>query len=493
LFKLQKRLWKAVRAGDRATARFLQRLILRSYGARLLAIRQVTQLNAGKKTAGVDGKANLTFTERFALEQQLHAQASTWKANKLRNVPIPKKNGGTRTLKVPTIADRSWQCLAKYAIEPAHEANFNANSYGFRPGRSAHDAQKQLFLHLNSRVNGKEKRILELDIEKCFDKINHNALMTKVVAPPELKLGLWRTLKAGAVPGFPDEGTPQGGVISPLLANIALDGIENIGRIFKWNLKGQPIYDQKGIRYADDMIFVLKPEDDANEILRQIKQHLATVGLEVNKAKSGLVASTDGFNFLGWHFKVKANGKFSSRPSDDNYDAFRKKIKAIVNCSNYGAKVKADKLAPIVRGWKQYHKYCDMNGARESLWHINQRAFQVFNRERKQNRHSATSLVRRAFPFVAYKNSGFVKVKGDASPSDGDITYWAARNSKHYDGPTAKALRKQNHTCGHCGQHLLSNERVHLHHVDGNHSNWKPKNLLALHQSCHQYHHMSNR
>jgi len=121
-----------------------QRLILRSYGARVLEIRQVIQLNAVKKTAGVDGKASLTFTERLALEQQLHAQASTWKANKLRNVPIPKKNGGTRMLKVPTIGDRSWQCLAKYPIEPAHEANFNANSYGFRPGRSAHDAQRQL-------------------------------------------------------------------------------------------------------------------------------------------------------------------------------------------------------------------------------------------------------------------------------------------------------------------------------------------------------------
>jgi len=132
LFKLQKRLWKAVPAGDKAITRFLQRLILRSYGARVLAIRQVTQLNAVKKTAGVDGKASLTFTERFAFEQQLHAQASTWKANKLRNVPIPKKNGGTRTLKVPTIGYRSWQCLAKYPIEPAHEANFNANSYGFR-------------------------------------------------------------------------------------------------------------------------------------------------------------------------------------------------------------------------------------------------------------------------------------------------------------------------------------------------------------------------
>jgi len=157
------------------------------------------------------------------------------------------------------------------------------------------------------------------------------------------------------------------------------------------------------------------------------------------------VASTDGFNFLGWHFKVKANGKFSSRPSNNNYDAFRKKVKTIVNCSNYGAKVKADKLTPLVRGWKQYHKYCDMNEGRKSLWHINHRAFQVCNKERNLNRYSATSLVKKVFPSVAYRVNGFVKVKGGKSPFDGDITYWAARNSKHYDGPLAKALRRQNY------------------------------------------------
>jgi len=212
-------------------------------------------------------------------------------------------------------------------------------------------------------------------------------------------------------------------VISPLLANIVLDGIEDIGRVFKKNLKSQPIYEQKGIRYGDDTIFVLKPEDDANEILRQVEQRLSTVGLSVNEAKSGLVASTDRFDFLGWHFKIKANSKFSSRPSNNNYDTFRKKVKAIVNCSNYGAKVKADKLAPLVRGWKQYHKYCDMNGGRESLWHISHRAFQVFNKERNLNRYSATFLVKKAFPSVAYKVNGFVKVKGNKSPYDEDINY----------------------------------------------------------------------
>ena len=240
LFRLQRRLWKAIREGDRKRAVNLQKLILKSRSARLLAIRQVTQLNQGKKTAGVDGKAALTFCERFELEELLEKLGHTWSHSKLREIPIPKKDGKVRILKIPTISDRAWQCLIKYTIEPAHEALFHARSYGFRPGRSAHDAQKFLFDNLNSRVNGINKRILEIDIEKCFDRINHNFLMKQVIAPQSIKQGLWRCLKIGVNPMFPNQGTPQGGVCSPVLANIALHGIEDI---------------HKSVRYADDMVF----------------------------------------------------------------------------------------------------------------------------------------------------------------------------------------------------------------------------------------------
>ena len=169
LFRLQRRVYKAVCAGDIRKARNLQKLILKSQAARLLAIRQVTQLNAGKKTPGIDGKTVLNCAERLHLNTLLKQNSSTWKHQKLREIPIPKKDGTTRMLKVPTIADRAWQCLAKYALEPAHEAHFHARSYGFRPGRSAHDAQKLLFINLNAQGNGIQKRVIELDIEKCFD------------------------------------------------------------------------------------------------------------------------------------------------------------------------------------------------------------------------------------------------------------------------------------------------------------------------------------
>jgi retron-type reverse transcriptase len=197
-------------------ARNLQKLILKSQSTRWLAIRQITQLNAGKKTAGVDGKASLSFKERFELEGTLSKEASKWKHQRLRKMPILKRDGTTRMLKIPTIADRAWQKLVHYALEPAHEATFHARSYGFRPGRSAHDAQRVLFLNLASKKGGLKKRILELDIEKCFDRIRHEKMMEKLILPQSFKTGIWRCLKAGTNPHFPDQGTPQGGCLTVL-------------------------------------------------------------------------------------------------------------------------------------------------------------------------------------------------------------------------------------------------------------------------------------
>ncbi|MBD2468916.1 reverse transcriptase domain-containing protein [Nostoc sp. FACHB-145] len=498
LFRLQSRVFKAVRAGNKRKALSLQKLILKSLAARFLAIRQVTQLNAGKKTAGIDNKKSLTPKERFKLEETLKASYNNWEHQGLREIPIPKKDGTLRMLKIPTIADRCWQCLAKFALEPAHEATFHARSYGFRPGRSAHDAQKILFLNLKSDRNGINKRVIELDIEKCFDRISHTTIMSKLIAPKGIKQGIFRCLKSGINPEFPDQGTPQGGVISPLLANIALNGIENIHSHHKDdcritdNTKGKDKI-EPSIRYADDMVIILKPEDDAQKILEKIDDFLAARGMKVSGKKTKVTATTDGFDFLGWHFQVQNNGKFRSTPSVENFQKFRQKIKAIINNSNYGSKVKASKLAPIVRGWRNYHRFCKMDGSRFSLWFIHDRAWRVFNKESKLTQESTTKLIEKAFPAVPYSENKHINVQGEKSPYDGDLTYWSQRNSKLYDGETSRALKKQNHTCGHCGMKFTSEERVHLHHIDGNHSNWKTKNLLAIHESCHDYTHMGIR
>ena len=487
LFRLQKRIFKAVRVGDKAKAKSLQKLVLSSHAARMLAIRQVTQLNQGKKTAGSDGKKSLSFKERFDLEETLRKNYKTWVHQGLREIPIPKKDGSKRILKVPTIADRAYQCLLKYALEPAHEAEFHARSYGFRPGRSTHDAQKVLFLQLRSISKGIKKRVLEIDIAKCFDRISHKAILDRVIAPEYIIGGIRRCLKSGVNPQYPNQGTPQGGVISPLLANIALNGIERIGEFKNTQSKIQ----SKCIRYADDMVFILKPEDSAEQILAEVEEFLAQRGMEVSKKKTKVTASTDGFNFLGWKFYVqKNNEKFRSIPSVDNFKTFRNKVKHIVNNSNYGAETKVSKLTPVVRGWRNYHKYCKMDGSRFSLWGLAHRAFKVFLKQESIDRYKAVKMVRTAFPSVNYSENRFISVKGEKSPFDGDINYWSKRNSILYDGATAKTLRKQNHSCGHCGLKFLDEEKVELHHIDGNHDNWDSKNLLAIHRSCHHYVHM---
>lgn len=425
VFRLQRRIWKAIREGNTRKARFLQKILIRLKAARMLAVRQVTQLNAGKKTAGVDGKRRLSNAERSQLVDSLKA-TNQWQHSKLRQVPIPKPDGTTRVLKIPTIADRAWQCLCKLVIEPAHEALFHKRSYGFRPGRSAHDAQKILFSNLNSHARGYEKRILELDIEQCFDRIDHKAILDRIIAPQAIKQGVFRCLKSGVEAEFPMQGTPQGGVISPLLANIALNGIEET---------------HHSIRYADDMVFVLKPKDDATAILGKVTEFLTGIGLKVKTSKTKLVSALDGFNFLGWRFYVQANnGKFRSTPSTVNFEKFRKNIKIIVNNSYMGAKVKTEHIRPIVRGWRNYHRYTKLEGSRFSLWQLNHSTFRKFLQEKTATRYSAAALVRKAFPYVRYKENGHVSVKSDASPFDGNVTYWNKRNPDKYVATTDKSL-----------------------------------------------------
>ncbi|NEO89837.1 MAG: RNA-dependent DNA polymerase [Moorea sp. SIO3G5] len=423
LFRLQKRVFKAVREGDLRKAKSLQKLILKSLAAQLLAVRQVTQLNKGKKTAGVDGKSSLNYRERMELAETLNHYGSDWHHSGLREVPILKKNGKTRMLKIPTIADRAWQCLVKFALEPAHEATFSADSYGFRTGRCAQDVQRRLYNHLkySGKKGGKKtnmnKRIIELDIKKCFDRINHTSIMERLIAPAKIKIGIFRCLKAGTSVEFPEQGTPQGGVVSPLLANVALNGIEDI---------------HPSLRYADDMVFILKPKDDAEVILGRVKEFLAERGMEISEEKTKLTKATDGFDFLGWRFRVRKDGKFSCIPSEDNHRTIRKKIKAVVNNSNYGAEIKAKKLAPIVRGWRNYHGSCDMSSSRNSLWFMNNTANRKFRKEKKVNRHKANELCKKAFPKVGYKQNQHANVKGTKSPYDGDLVYWSKRNSRLY-------------------------------------------------------------
>ncbi len=224
VFKLQKRIYRAAQRGNQVEVRKLQRLLTKSHYAKLLAVRRVSQDNQGKKTAGIDGVKSLTPRQRIQLVQRLKLDD---RAKPIRRVYIPKPGKQEkRTLGIPVMEDRAKQALVKLALEPEWEAKFEPNSYGFRPARSAHDAISAIRKTIDRRC----KFVLDTDIEQCFDKINHNALLDKLNCSPHLRRVIKSWLKSGVMDNgrlFPTEqGTPQGNIISPLLANVTLHGME---------------------------------------------------------------------------------------------------------------------------------------------------------------------------------------------------------------------------------------------------------------------------
>ncbi len=483
VFRLQIRIFKARKKGDHKRVRQLQKLLLNSKAAKYLAVRQVTQLNQGKATTGIDGKTALNCKERMQLAEQLTSGWKSWKHQKLRRVLIPKKDGTQRKLGIPTIGDRAYQCLLKYALEPAAEATFHENSYGFRPGRGAHDVQKQIFNNLRSKSNGASKTILEMDIEKCFDNIDHKYLMSRLELPPIAIRGLKLAIKAGVRGEFPrsEMGTPQGGVISPLLANIALNGIERITAT-------------KGItclRYADDLIFICKPgkhhtsEATAKLVKAEVDMALSQIGLRIKESKTRIVKTTEGFDFLGWNFTVKPNGKFTSTPTKESTQKLKAKIKALMKDSRFTLEQRIDKCGSLIRGWRNYHRYCDMS--KYDLWSAALWTWRYIRKQGSYDKQRTDEALKRAFPSVPWKVNDHINVKGDKSPFDGDFIYWAKRENKNYSGIHTSLLKQQNHKCNACGLLFLSGDRVELHHMDGNHDNWQKSNLELLHRQCHQH------
>jgi RNA-directed DNA polymerase len=395
LFGLQKRVLKAKMAGNTKKLRSLQKLILRSKAARHLAVKSVTQCNTGKKILGKDDFSSLSEKARFKLVYRLYTESSDWRHSRLKSISITKKDGSIRTLKTPTIADRAWQFLAKSVVEPAHEGTFHERNYGFRPERCIHDAQKFLFQNLNSKSLGESKRVFELDIEKCFNRISHKAIMQRVDAPLSVKLGIFRCLKAGLNSGFPSEGTPRDGLISPLLSNIVFNGIEGL---------------HQSAKYADDIIYILKSIDDVIELRNRITKFLAVRGLIISSSKTKLTSTKGGFDFLGWCFGSQSNGKIRGIPSDENFRNFRNKVKAIINNPILNIESRVSNATAVVREWKKYHKHCRMEG-KYNLWAIIKRACKVFN-TKKRNRYETIRLANIAFPSVPSSENGFINIRG---------------------------------------------------------------------------------
>jgi RNA-directed DNA polymerase len=248
VYRLQKRIYRASSRGNEKTVHSLQRLLMKSEAARCLAVRRVTQDNQGKRTAGIDGIKSLHPAERLALVARLR-DPRTIRAQPVRRIMIPKPGKDQmRPLGIPVMLDRAHQALVKLALEPEWEARFEPNSYGFRPGRSCHDAISALMM----ATARKEKYVLDADIQSCFDQIAHRQILDRLATYPAMRRTVKGWLRAGVLshgawsPAV--RGTPQGGVASPLLANIALDGLERtVQAAFRRSDRPQVI------RYADDV------------------------------------------------------------------------------------------------------------------------------------------------------------------------------------------------------------------------------------------------
>jgi RNA-directed DNA polymerase len=360
---------------------------MKSWSAKCLAVRRVTQDNKGRKTAGVDGIKSLTPTRRLELVGSLRIGT---KVKPTRRVWIPKPGSEEkRPLGIPIMYDRALQSLVKLALEPEWEVRFEPNSYGFRPGRSCHDAIGAIFCAIKSKA----KYVLDADIAKCFDRIDHEALLKKLNTFPSMRRQIRAWLKAGVMDGeqlFPtSEGTPQGGVVSPLLANIALHGMEErikqefpiLGKRNRetwYHKKGTVFGSPELIRYADDFVILHRDITVVQRCREIISEWLLDMNLELKPSKTRLTHTLieceeekPGFNFLGFtvrQFKVgkyhtgkSTNGELLGfktiiTPSKEKLKVHYERVATIIK-DRKAAPQKAliRELNPVIRGWSNYY------------------------------------------------------------------------------------------------------------------------------------------
>ena len=360
---LRRRIFRASKEGDHRKVRSLQKLMLRSYANALLSVRRVTQINVGKDTPGVDMLVVKTPKARGELVDHIRSY-QPWKAKPARRVYIPKAGGKMRPLGIPTIYDRVMQAIVKNALEPYWEARFEPASYGFRPGRSCHDAIAKVFSI--ARPNKRKKWVLDADIEGAFDSISHERLL-KTIGPFPARELIRQWLKAGYIEEGSwhetETGTPQGGVISPLLLNVALHGIEEALGI-RYDKRGQISGSRALVRYADDLVVFCETEEDTRAARQDLQSWLAARGLRLSEAKTRIVHLTEGFDFLGFnvrHYRApktaRSGYKLLIKPSKDSVRRFKERLKQEwMKLKGHGIAEVLKRLNPILRGWANYYR-----------------------------------------------------------------------------------------------------------------------------------------
>lgn len=530
VYRIQKRIYRASERGKTRAVHKLQKLLMKSKAARLLAVRRVTQDNQGKQTAGIDGVKSVSPKQRLVMAESIHPQH--WKRQRIRpvrRVYIPKPGKAEkRPLGIPVMETRAQQALVKLALEPEWESQFEANSYGFRPGRSCQDAIEAIF----NAIRYKSKYVLDADIRGAFDHINHQALLHKLNTYPAMRQTIQAWLKAGVVDqGVFEEthsGTPQGGVASPLLMNIALHGMEAaLMQAYRWK-EGRPQF----IRYADDLVVFHQTEAGVKKAQDVLETWLADMGLELKPSKTQITHTLTpyqgkvGFDFLGWTVRQFPVGKthtgaYKGRPLGfktiikPSKEAIKRHIAAtrhVIRKRRAASQEQLIKdLTPVIRGWCNYHHTrvakVAFNTCDDALYHQlrrwakrrhpNQNMHEIMGKYWRVDDgqgwafatpHGITLRKHRTTPIKQH-----IKVKGKASPYDGNLLYWAQRLKQHpmLSWQQGKLLSKQQGKCRWCGLLFKEGDLIEIDHITPRSQGGEEEisNKCLLHRHCHDQRH----
>jgi RNA-directed DNA polymerase len=485
--RLRQRIFAASKAGDLKKVRNLQKLMLRSRANALLSVRRVTELNTGRETAGIDGVVVVLPQVKAELASWVQQRGRTSIPKPVKRVYIAKANGKRRPLGVPVIADRCLQALAVNALEPEWEARFEPRSYGFRPGRGCQDAITAIYWTVCGKT---PKRIwaLDADLAAAFDRLDHDHIVASLGTFPAREL-VRRWLKAGVIErGWltpTERGTPQGGVASPLLLNVALHGMESAAGVRYRSTGPQGSETEPGspvvIRYADDLVALCRSREQAEQVKARLAAWLAPRGLAFNEEKTRIVHLEDGFDFLGFNVR-RYRDKLLIKPSKAAMRRIRERLSAqMLALRGANAEAVIQRLNPIIRGWSAYYRGMVSSRAFAALdthmWRLTHkwaryshpnkpknwiitRYFGAFNKSRRDrwvfgDKDTGTYLTKFAWTKIVRHQM----VKGNASPDDPALAeYWAKRRGRAkppLDRASLRLLKAQHGRCPLCRELLL--------------------------------------